>query len=59
MKLYIAHIERDGMRVTQTDYVDWFEDDDDAREQYAEILREQGYRVKSVTIGQPCIVEIS
>jgi hypothetical protein len=38
--------------------VDWFRDDDDAQATYRVIMEEQGYNVKSVTIGHPCIVEI-
>ena len=40
------------------EYVDWFTDDEDARMGYRIIVEQQGYKVKSVTIGNPCIVEI-
>jgi hypothetical protein len=44
--------------VISGEYVDWFTDDHDARATYRVIMEKQGDKVKSVTIGNPCIVEI-
>ena len=57
LKRYAGRVSRNGV-VFGTEYVDWFTDDDDARATYRVIIEEQGYKVQSVTIGNPCIVEI-
>ena len=57
LKRYTGRVSRNGV-VIGSEYVDWFTDDDDARAGYRVIMEEQGYKVKSVTIGNPCIVEI-
>jgi hypothetical protein len=57
LKRYTGRVSRNGVLVG-SEYVDWFTDDDEARIGYRAIMEEQGYRVKSVTIGNPCIVEI-
>ena len=57
LRRYVGRVVQDGAFVG-SEYVDWFTDDDHARAGYQEIMREQGYKVKSVTIGNPCIVEI-
>jgi hypothetical protein len=57
LKRYVGRVSHNG-KVISGEYVDWFTDDDDARAGYREIMEEQGYKVKSVTIGNPCIVEI-
>jgi hypothetical protein len=49
---------KNGDEVFGGEYVDWFKDDDDARATYRVIMEQQGYKVKTVTIGHPCIVEI-
>jgi len=57
LKRYAARVSRNGV-VFGAEYVDWFTDDDDARATYRVIMEQQGYTVKSFTIGEPCIVEI-
>jgi hypothetical protein len=57
LKRYVGRVSRNGA-VISSEYVDWFTDDDDARATYRIIMEEQGYEVKSVAIGNPCIVEI-
>ena len=57
LKRYVGRVSHNGILVG-SEYVDWFTDDDDARATYRVIMAEQGYKVKSVTIGNPCIVEI-
>lgn len=57
LKRYASRASRNGV-VFGSEYVDWFTDDDDARATYRVIMEEQGYKVKSVTIGTPCIVDI-
>lgn len=44
--------------VISGEYMDWFTGGDDALATYRIIMAEQGYKVKSVTIGNPRIVEI-
>lgn len=58
LKRYAARVSKNG-QVFGGEYVDWFTDDDDARATYRVIMEQQGYKVKSVTIGTPCIVEIA
>lgn len=57
LKRYVGRVMQNGA-VVGGEYVDWFKDDDDARAGYRSLMEEQGYKVKSVTIGNPCIVEI-
>jgi hypothetical protein len=57
LKRYVGRVLFKG-KLVGSEYVDWFTDDDDARAGYRVIMEEQGYKVKSVTIGSPCIVEI-
>lgn len=57
LKRYVGRVTRNGAAVG-SEYVDWFKNDDDARSGYRALMEEQGYTVKSVTIGNPCIVEI-
>ena len=57
LKRYVGRVSHNGV-VVGSEYVDWFTDDDDARATYRVIMAEQGYKVTSVTIGNPCIVEI-
>ena len=57
LKGYIGRVSQNGV-VISGEYVDWFTDDDNARVGYRIIMEQQGYKVKSVTIGNPCIVEI-
>jgi hypothetical protein len=57
LKRYVGRVSSNGA-VIGHEYVDWFADDDDARAGYRIIMEQQGYKVKSVTIGNPCIVEI-
>ena len=57
LKRYVGRVFQKGVLIG-SEYVDWFTDDNDARIGYREIMEEQGYKVKSVTIGNPCIVEI-
>lgn len=57
LKRYVSLVSRNGVAFGG-EYVDWFSDDADARATYRVIMEEQGYVVKTVTIGHPCIVEI-
>ena len=57
LKRYVGRVARNGV-VISGEYVDWFTDDEDARVGYRTIMEQQGYKVKSVAIGNPCIVEI-
>lgn len=57
LKRYVGRVTHNGAVISR-EYVDWFMDDDDARAGYRVIMEEQGYKVKSVTTGNPCIVEI-
>ena len=57
LKRYVARVSRNGIVISR-EYVDWLTDDDDARSGYRVIMEEQGYKAKSVTIGNPCVVEI-
>jgi hypothetical protein len=57
LKRYLGRVSQNSIVISR-EYVDWFTDDDDARSGYRIIMEEQGYKVKSVTIGNPCIVEI-
>jgi len=57
LKRYVGRVSRNGV-VISGEYVDWFTDDDHARAGYRVIMEQQGYKVKSVTIGNPCVVEI-
>jgi len=57
LKRYVGRVSRNGV-VISGEYVDWFTDDADARGGYRAIMAQQGYRVKSVSIGNFCIVEI-
>ena len=57
LKRYVGRVSQGGVFVG-SEYVDWFADDDDARAGYRAIMEQQGYKVKSVTIGNPCVVEI-
>ena len=56
-KRYLGRVCQNGV-VVSGEYVDWFTDDDDARAGYRFIMEGQGYKVKSVIIGNPCVVEI-
>jgi hypothetical protein len=53
---YVGRVLMNGK--LSSEYVDWFTDDDAAKAGYRELMEEQGYKVKSVTIGNPCIVEV-
>ena len=57
LKRYVGKVVHNGA-VVGGEYVDWFASDDEAREGYRAIMEGQRYKVKSVTIGNPCIVEI-
>ena len=57
LKGYVARVSRNGIVISR-EYVDWFTDDDDADIGYRLIMEEQRCKAKSVTIGNPCIVEI-
>jgi hypothetical protein len=57
LKRYVGRVSQNGAMISR-EYVEWFPDDDDARTNYRVIMEEQGYKVKSVTIGNPCIVGI-
>jgi hypothetical protein len=57
LKRYVGRVSRNGALIS-SEYVDWFRDDDDARATYRVIMEQQGYKVKVVRIGHPCIVEI-
>ena len=57
LKRYVGRVRHNGVLIG-SEYVDWFTDDDDARAGYRIIMEQQGYKVKVVTIGNPCIVEI-
>ena len=57
LKRYVGRVSQNGV-VINGEYVDWFTDDENARVGYRIIMEQQGYKVKSVTIGNPCIVEI-
>jgi hypothetical protein len=57
LKRYVGRVSRNGA-VIGSEYMDWFTDDDDARATYRVIMEQQGYKVKSVRIGNPCVVEI-
>ena len=57
LRRYVGRVSHDGVLVG-SEYVDWFADDDDARATDHVIMEDQGYNVKSVTIGYPCTVEI-
>ena len=48
----------DGSSASETEFSDWFTDDDAARVGFVGILREQGYEVASVEIGFPCVVTL-
>jgi hypothetical protein len=59
MKQYGAVIRNaDGSSASETEFSDWFADDDAARAGFVGILREQGYGVASVDIGFPCVVTL-
>lgn len=55
-KGFIRHA--DGSLASQTEFSDWFADDEAAKVGYEEILREQGYNVLAVEIGFPCYVTV-
>lgn len=57
LKRHVGRVAHNGA-VISSEYADWFTDDDDARATYRVIMEEQSFKVKSVTIGNPCIVEI-
>ena len=57
LKRYVGRVRHNGVLIG-SEYVDWFTDDDNARVGYRIIMERQGYKVKTVTIGNPCIVEI-
>jgi hypothetical protein len=57
LKRYVGRISHNGVLVG-SEYVDWFKTDEDAKTGYREIMEQQGFKVKSVIIGNPCIVEI-
>lgn len=56
---YLGRVKTQDGKLS-TEYADWFFDDDDAQAGYREIMKQQGYTVKSVTIeNQTAVVEIA
>jgi len=58
LKKYVGRVKSASGKLS-SEYVDWFTDDDAARDGYRAMMREQGCQVKSITIeNQSVIVEI-
>lgn len=55
---YDFHVEKQGTPVLPMEFSDWYADDRSAQIDCAEILRQQGYDVARVYIGQPCVAVI-
>ncbi len=54
---YPAVVTFGGKQLVKTEFVDWFANDDAAKEGFAAIMREQGHEVLSVTIGDVTVVD--